>query len=143
MLHVHKPLPVIAVAATGRDWRSADGRLAAVAGVGVDHRTTIILWAAKQRVDVQRSKTGRWGIWRAGRKVIAVVAVLALLLAPLLNTRSHGPADYVDAVLAMAVDLAHGHSHGIDGGTHNAIDIDITRLTKLSARDMGRLNTYL
>lgn len=75
---------------------------------------------------MQGVEAGRWGKWRAARKVSAVLALIALLLAPLLNAGSHGPADYLDGVMAMAEDLAHGHSHDSDSdsGSHNAIDHD-------------------
>ncbi len=55
-----------------------------------------------------------------------ILAVLALIVAPLVNTASHGPADYVGAVMAMAEAVEHGHSHDADtgAGSHSAIDHD-------------------
>lgn len=80
----------------------------------------------KKKSGMQAIRTLRNTAARGHRMACVILAALALVVAPLVNTASHGPADYVSAVMAMAEDLEHGHSHDADtgAGSHSAIDHD-------------------
>jgi hypothetical protein len=53
------------------------------------------------------------------------VVAATLLVAPLIITATHGPGAHARALDAVAADLAHGHSHDLDGDgspQHDATD---------------------
>lgn len=80
----------------------------------------------KKKTGMQSIRPLRRTAARGHRMACVILAVLALIVAPLVNTASHGPADYVGAVMAMAEAVEHGHSHDADtgAGSHSAIDHD-------------------
>ncbi len=57
-----------------------------------------------------------------------VLLLLALFLAPLTNSLTHGPAAHAEAAASLADDVTHGHSHDADAptGHHDSTDHDHT-----------------
>ena len=69
--------------------------------------------------------------WQAARRVVVLMTVFALIIAPLVVILTHGPAAH--EVVGMAGEIAaHGHAHSEPGhdspsgplGGHNAADHD-------------------
>lgn len=61
---------------------------------------------------------------RPFRHIATLALVIALFLAPLTNSLTHGPAAHAEAMASLAHDLAHGHSHDADAGHHDSTDHD-------------------
>lgn len=63
--------------------------------------------------------------WHRLKPAVQLLLCLALLLAPLILSRTHGPGVYADGLRAEAALAQHGHAHALDMvGGHNAADHD-------------------
>lgn len=81
------------------------------------------------------------GIGAVLMRVAAVLALLALVLAPVAEAVTHGPAAAMaeaehDALHAGAGDHGHGHGHHHGHGPHDATDHDHSASVILSAAPM-------